>query len=109
MTMTHSATAIVPTENGSKYLQQLCKHWSHNLEVTFSPEEGSVTFPKDGRAGEFEGDAVLSLSAQAETLTCQLDASEAPQLEILQRVVAEHLDRFAHKESPLTFDWQKSA
>ena len=29
--------ARVPTDKGSRYLQQLCKHWSHNLAVEFTP------------------------------------------------------------------------
>ena len=29
--MSASSTALVPTANGSRYLQQLCKHWEHNL------------------------------------------------------------------------------
>jgi hypothetical protein len=36
--------ANVPTGNGSRYLQQLCKHWSHKLQVEFSEEEGTVRF-----------------------------------------------------------------
>src|SRR5262249_15468971 len=36
--MMFETTARVPTANGSRYLQQLCKHWSHNLKVEFSPE-----------------------------------------------------------------------
>ena len=27
------AKASVPTTNAAKYMQQLCKHWSHKLEV----------------------------------------------------------------------------
>ncbi len=46
---TVSAEAVVPTENASKYLQQLCKHWEHNLQVEFTPENGTVIFPKDAR------------------------------------------------------------
>src|SRR3546814_6452912 len=34
-----SAIAKVPTAHGSKYLQQLCKHWQHNLAVEFTPEQ----------------------------------------------------------------------
>lgn|GEM_PF-4305252 len=38
-------TAIVPTENANRYLQQLCKHWSHKMDVTFTPDEGRIDFP----------------------------------------------------------------
>ena len=47
----HSAAASVPTANASRYLQQLCKHWTHNLEVEFTPEHGRVTFPRNAREG----------------------------------------------------------
>jgi len=38
------AIAIVPTENGWKYLQQLCKHWSHKLDVELGERSGIVRF-----------------------------------------------------------------
>ena len=46
MTITTVASvAHVPTASGSRYLQQLCKHWSHNLAVEFTPEHGTIVFP----------------------------------------------------------------
>lgn len=39
------ATVHVPTTNASKYLQQLCKHWGHRLQVEFQVDEGTVRFP----------------------------------------------------------------
>ena len=51
-----SSVAQVPTRNGSKYLQQLCKHWTHNLAVEFTPERGTVTFPKNARGADWPGD-----------------------------------------------------
>lgn len=105
-TAAHSAVAAVPTRNGSKYLQQLCKHWSHNLAVEFTAEQGTVRFPRDARGASWAGDGVLTLTARPEALECRLDASEAEQLEGLQGAVARHLDRFAFREAPLAFDWR---
>ena len=99
-------TARVPTQNGSRYLQQLCKHWSHNLSVAFTPEAGTVIFPKDARGADWPGDATLSLKAEMEVLVCRLDASAEGQREALKGVVSSHLDRFAHREAPLQFDWR---
>lgn len=102
---THS-TARVPTANGSRYLQQLCKHWSHNLEVEFTPEKGRVVFPRNARGADWPGDATLLLEAHDDALECHLEASAAEQLEALKGAVASHIDRFAFREAPLAFDWR---
>jgi hypothetical protein len=104
--MTVSATAAVPTTSASKYLQQLCKHWQHNLAVEFTPEHGTVTFPKDARGADWPGDGVATFDARADTLEVRIDASVEGQLEGLKGAVARHLDRFAFREAPLAFDWQ---
>jgi uncharacterized protein len=105
-TTVFETTARVPTTNGSRYLQQLCKHWSHNLKVEFTPEAGAVVFPKDARGADWPGDATLSLKAAPDALECRLEASAEAQREVLKGVVADHLDRFAFREGPLKFDWK---
>jgi hypothetical protein len=102
----HSATATVPTANASRYLQQLCKHWSHTLAVEFTPEQGKVVFPKDARGLSFPEDAVVTFKAQEEALEVVIEASAPEQLEGLKGAVASHLDRFAFREAPLTFEWR---
>jgi len=103
---TVSAIAAVPTAHGSRYLQQLCKHWSHNLSVEFTPEQGTVVFPREGRAGSFPDDAAVTFEAQEQSLLVRINASAGEQLEALKGVVARHLDRFAFREAPLSFDWK---
>ena len=62
--MTVSATAAVPTAHASKNLQQLCKHWQHNLQVEFTPDHSTVTFPKDARGADWPGDASVGGAAR---------------------------------------------
>ena len=100
-----SATAMVPTANGSRYLQQLCKHWAHNLTVEFTAERGTLTFPRDARGADWPGDAVVTMIAHPEALECRVEASAEDQLVALEGAVARHLDRFAFREAPLAFDW----
>lgn len=107
--MSFIATASVPTANGSKYLQQLCKHWSHNLTVEFTPERGTVTFPRNARGADWPGDAVLTFVAETDTLLLNLETSTAEQRDALKGVVESHLDRFAFREAPLVYDWQGRA
>ena len=106
--MTHSASAFVKTENASKYLQQLCKHWSHSLDVTFDDARGKVVFPRDARGADWPGDAITTFAADADGLECRIDATAEGQLEGLKGAVARHLDRFAFREAPLKFDWRRS-
>jgi hypothetical protein len=46
------------------------------------------------------------LNAHDDGLECQLVASAEGQREALKGAVARHIDRFAFREVPLTFDWQ---
>lgn len=102
--MSAVATARVPTAHASKYLQQLCKHWEHNLAVTFDAQHGEVTFPKDARGADWPGDALVTFDA-GDALDVGIAASAPGQLEALKGAVARHLDRFAFREAPLTFEW----
>jgi hypothetical protein len=104
-----ASLARVPTGNGSRYLQQLCKHWSHNLQVQFDPSHGRVIFPAEGKSGSWQGEGIFTMTASDTALECRIEASEEGQLEALKGVVERHLDRFAFREAPLSFDWQEAA
>ncbi|WP_084397357.1 DUF2218 domain-containing protein [Henriciella aquimarina] len=88
--------AIVATAHASRYLQQLCKHWSHKFDVDYSPNAGRIALPL--------GD--VALKAGETDLTIQITPTSVDNLEKLEDVVASHIDRFAHKEGGLTYDWQ---
>lgn len=106
--MIANSTVHVPTAHASRYLQQLCKHWAHNLAVEFNETDGKVTFPRNARGADWPGDATLTLHAQDDALECRLETSASGQLVALKDAVARHLDRFAFREAPLTFDWQEA-
>lgn len=106
ISMTFSSISNVPTPHGSRYLQQLCKHWTHNLTVEFTPQAGKVIFPRDARGADWPGDATLHLTAHEDALECRLDASAEGQLEGLKGAVERHLERFAFREGKLQFEWR---
>jgi uncharacterized protein len=101
-----AATADVPTTSASRYLQQLCKHWAHNLAVTFDAKEGRIAFPRDARGLNFPGDGAVILKAHERALEVRVNATAPEQLEGLKDAVANHLDRFAFRDAPLAFDWR---
>ncbi len=90
--------AHVPTAAASRYLQQLCKHWAHKMEVDFTPEHGRIVFP-DG--------AVATLEAGADDLGVRIEVPDSGDLPRMQEVVARHLDRFASREPPLASDCRR--
>ncbi len=99
-----SAAATVPTQHASKYLQQVCKHWEHNLAVTYDAQQGTVTFPRDARGASWAGDALVTFTAHPEVLECHIAASEPGQLAGLKGAVERHIDRFAFREA-LSWTW----
>jgi hypothetical protein len=106
LTEVFSAEAAVPTASGSRYLQQLCKHWAHNLTVDFTPEHGTIVFPKDARGADHPGDALVTMDVRGDSLDVRIDATSPEQRDDLKGAVARHLDRFAFREAPLPFDWR---
>jgi len=103
----HISTTSVPTASASRYLQQLCKHWAHNLAVEFDAEKGRVVFPKDARGADWPGDGVFTMVATPDTLECRIDASSDGQLQGLKGAVERHLNRFAFREGELDFNWDR--
>ena len=78
----------IATPMASRYLQQLCKHFAHKLDVTFDETAGSIAFS----AG------ICRLQAEDETLRISLEPVDKADLDRLQDVVVRHLIRFAFRE-----------
>jgi hypothetical protein len=91
----HISKATVRTAHASRYLQQLCKHWSHRFPVEFDPHKGKVPFGDTAEVTFEADDAALSMT---------LAVADAAEAERLQSVVADHLKRFAFREE-LDINW----
>ena len=92
--------ARVATSSASRYLTQLCKHWSHKFDVTYTPEAGRVPFGPD-RACTFK--------AEPELLLMRVEAADEDALTRLEGVVVEHLKRFAFREDLGEVQWTRTA
>jgi hypothetical protein len=95
----HASEARVPTASASRYLQQLCKHWSHKFAVEFSPERGAIPFAADRRC---------LLEATPDHLALRIEAADEATLERMEGVVIDHLKRFAFREQLGDIAWQRS-
>ena len=96
--MSAVSVARVPTHSASRYLQQLAKHWSHKMAVVFTEEEETIDFPNGAR---------LAMRADSESLDVVLTVPADGDVARMREVVSSHLDRFAFREAPLTFDWRE--
>ena len=92
-----TSLSSVITPNASLYLRKLCKHWSHKFAVTYNETNGEVDFTADQR---------VSFLVHNEMLSVHIAVQEPGVIEKLEEIIAEHLQRFASKES-LTFSWQR--
>jgi hypothetical protein len=88
--------ARVTVPHAARYMTQLAKHWSHRFAVTYDERQAEIPLPG--------GECRITATAP-EVLDIDLDSADAATLERLKVVVAEHLGRFAFRESPLAFDW----
>ena len=95
---TTTSDARVATGHASRYLQQLCKHWSHKFPATaFDASHGVVPF----------GQATCTFDATPEALHMRLEAAPA-EIARMEEVVAKHLERFAFRET-LDIKWTRAA
>lgn len=87
------------TENASKYLQQLCKHFGHKITVEFDETAGRIEFAFS--------EAKLSADDQA----LHVDFAELPEdsAERARHVIDSHLKRFAFREEFEAMEWSEVA
>jgi hypothetical protein len=86
----------VPTAEAARYVEQLCRHWAHRLVVERSGQDARIVLPSGAVVGLLPTQAALEIELAAST---PADLAEA------KEVIRSHLDRFAFRESPLTFNW----
>ncbi|SOH93579.1 hypothetical protein SAMN06273572_102256 [Monaibacterium marinum] len=88
-------TTRVNSTRANTYLMQLCKHFEQRVQVQFDGDRGQITFPFC-QCKLTASDAVLDV-----VLTAEYDAEMC----LGQRVMSNHIDRFAFRERPHV-SWQ---
>ncbi|ONH49844.1 hypothetical protein SAMN04490182_3183 [Pseudomonas cedrina] len=88
--------AQVSTPLATRCLTRLCRHWSHKFAVSFDEKKGDIFFDPSRCLLEINEDGLLFT----------LHAPDLAQLDELEPVVADHLQRMAG-EDPLVISWQR--
>ena len=92
-----TSSASITTEQGQRLITRLGRHWGHKFAVDL--EDNHLPVP-------FDADTLATMAVQPHALAVQIHTPDASRLEPLQKVVADHLQRFA-KEQTLSFHWQQ--
>ena len=95
--MQFRTTSEVPVSDAGRYLKQLCRHFGHKVEATFTDDAGTVRFD----------DGVAQLTAVSpELLRISVDAPSADAAARYAGVVDRHLVKFAFREE-LQLSWSE--
>ena len=96
--MSFTSRSTIRSDRASSYLQPLCKHFGHSLDVEFTSDRDLISFDF-GRC---------DLVAESDTLTMAAMAEDEEALERVERVMGSHLSRFAFREN-LEITWATDA
>ena len=94
-----TSLARVQTAEASRYLQQLCRHWSHKFDVEATTDQGKVPFGAD---------RVCTLNAEPDALVMRIESADPVNLTRLENVVSDHLLRFAFREGLGDIRWSRA-
>lgn len=95
MQATLSANGVFATENASKYMQQLCKHFAHKVEVRYDDTSAEAALPP----------GPCRMQADDSALQIEVTAEDADGLKRAQLIIDDHLARFAFREEFKTMNW----
>lgn len=93
--MNYSSQLNIETENAEIIIKKLVNHWRHKMEITQENNISTIPFSETAHA---------TLKHQSNQLIATLHTEQQEDLEKLQNVVLDHLNRMAKQEFANT--WQ---
>lgn len=90
-------TGRFATGSASKYLQQLCKHFAHKIEVRYDATSGEAALPP----------GPATLTAEPDELVIRITAPDEAGLVRARAVIDDHLARFAFRENFEQMSWER--
>ena len=97
--MSATATGLAHCEKPERYIQQLVSHWGHKFATSYDEGDGMGVFP-------FSEHTNVVMTARPEGIAITLTTADMEENERMRGVVERHIDRFAFREAPLTYDWK---
>ncbi len=97
--MSATATGFAACEKPERYIQQLVSHWGHKLETSYDAGDGMGLFP-------FSPHTNAVMTAHHDGIAITLTTADADENIRMRGVIEEHIDRFAFREAPLSYEWK---
>ena len=97
--MSATATGMARCEKPEKYIQQLVKHWGHKMATSYDDGDGMGVFP-------FSEHTNAVMTAHSDGIGITLTTADQEENERMRGVIERHIDRFAFREVPLTYEWK---
>ncbi|WP_460272434.1 DUF2218 domain-containing protein [Celeribacter sp. ULVN23_4] len=91
----HIQTGRFETQHASKYLQQLCKHFAHKVEVEYTSTAGQAALPS----------GPATLEANEQSLIVRLTAQDDVGMGKARAIIDVHLKKFAFREAFEEMAW----
>lgn len=92
------ANGLALCEKADRYIQQLAKHWGHKYPSTYDEEAKLGTFA-------FSDTETAVMAARPEGIAITLVTGDLERNLHMRGVIERHIDRFAFREAPLTYNW----
>ena len=93
------ATGFAPCDKSERYIQQLVRHWGHKYATSYDEGEKMGAFP-------FSDLETAVMTARPAGIAITLTTPDQERSEHMRGVIERHIDRFAFREAPLSYEWK---
>ncbi|GAA0268146.1 hypothetical protein GCM10009127_04890 [Alteraurantiacibacter aestuarii] len=95
------ATGFAKCAKPERYIQQLVAHWGHKYATSYDEGDGMGVFP-------FSEHETAVMTAHKDGIGITLTTGDKDRNEHMRGVIERHIDRFAFREAPLTYEWKEA-
>ena len=92
------AQGFAPCQKPERYIKQLVSHWGHKMATSYDEGDGMGSFP-------FSDTTSAVMTARPDGVAITLTTATHEENVRMRGVIERHLDRFAFREAPLTYEW----
>lgn len=100
MTEGATSTGFAACEKPERYIQQLVSHWGHKFATSYDEGDGMGVFP-------FSDHTTCVMTAHHGGIGITLTTADMEENVRMRGVIERHIDRFAFREAPLTYEWKE--